>query len=121
ADDGSEIEEEDTVTDPGRRLRGQAATLERERALVDHAGEAVEDLEVDPLQLAEAPAGGGGRFPGEQGDDLAPMADGNGLHVGPLGRLAGDGRGADADLAEAPHPGAERPFHLVAGGAEHVV
>ena len=105
ADDGLGVEEQDAVADPGRLLGDQGAALERERALVEHAGEAVEDLEVDPLQLAEAPAGGGGGLPGEEGDDLAPVADGDGLHVGPLAGLADDGGVADADLADPPDPG----------------
>ena len=115
------VEADDAVADPGGLLGHEGVAGERERPVVHHAGEPVEELEVDTLQLAGAAAGHGGGVPGDEGDDLVPEADGDGLYVGPFRGAADDGGVAHADVAQPPHLGGQGPFHLVDDGAEHVV
>src|SRR5207302_9746199 len=81
---GALVEHDHAVADTRRLLGGDVLAQERELPVDDHAGEAVEDLHVDALELARAPADAEGRLPGEHGQELASEAHGDALHARPL-------------------------------------
>ena len=70
-DTGAGIEHENPVSDTGR-LRGDDLVQGIGKGtLDDHAGQPVEDLDVDPFELAGTPAYDEGRLPGQQTHQLA--------------------------------------------------
>ena len=89
-----------------------SSRVEREVAGRDHAGEAVEDVDVGALELAGLAAERRRRLPGEHPDHLAPAAHRDAQHPHPL-LQRGDGGLALDDLAEPEGPGHERPLLLV--------
>src|SRR5206468_711535 len=116
---GGGVEQEDAVADPRGLLAGDLFDRERELARRDHAGEAVEDLDVDALQLPRPATGRGRRRASEHTDQaLAPTTHGDALHPGPLAPVDADL--AVDDLAQLPRPGHDGPLALV-HDATHLV
>ena len=118
-----------TRPDASRRItpsptRGASSRLgvlrvEREVAGRDHAGEAVEDVDVGALELAGLATERRRRLPGEHPDHLAAAAHRDGEHPHPLLQRRDGGLALD-DLAEPERPGDERPLLLVDDGADPV-
>ena len=96
-----------------------SSRVEGEVAGRDHAGEAVEDVDVGALELAGLATERRRRLPGEHADHLAAAAHRDAQHPHPL-LERGDGGLALDDLAEPERPGDERPLLLVDDRADPV-
>ena len=103
----------------GASSRLDVLRVEREVAGRDHAGEAVEDVDVGALELAGLATERRRRLPGEHADHLAAAAHRDGQHPHPLLQRRDGGLPLD-DLAEPERPGDERPLLLVDDGADPV-
>ena len=114
------IEEDGAVTHAGRLLGLGVLGREREVAGSDHAGEAVEHLEVDLLEVAGLAGERRRRLAGEDGDHLVapPHRDGDHPHARPE-RLDVDL--ALDDLAQTEGSGDDGPLDLVDHLAHEVV
>ena len=92
---------------------------EREAALRDHAREAIEELQVLVLELAELTPDAGPRLPRHHGHDRVPAADGDALDVD-LFTAAEEAPGPLDDLAPAPRFAHERPGVVIDDRADQV-
>ena len=75
------VEDDHAVADAGRVLELVVVLAEREAALGDHAGEAVERREVELLELTELAPEGGAGLAGDDGHDRPRMPYRDALHV----------------------------------------
>ena len=106
------VEDEHAVAHARRLLGGDVLTQERELAVDDHAGETVEDVDVDALQLTRATPDGERRLTGQHGQQLAAEAHRDALAPGPFPPPAYAGLAID-DLSQAPGPAHQRALDLV--------
>src|SRR5207237_2128982 len=105
------VEQEHAVVYARRFLAGDLVDGERELTGGDHAGETVEDLDVDALQLTRPAADGRRRLPRQDPHKRVPAAHGDALHARPLAPV--DAQLAVDDLAQLPGPGHDGALELV--------
>ena len=119
-DPGGGVEAGHPVTDAGGLVGLGLLRPEGELAGDDHAGEAVEDLDVDPLEVARPAPHRRSRLPGEHAEQGVLPPNGDALHPRhlPCGSeldLAVD------DVAQAPGPGHQGPVEGVEDLADLVL
>ena len=83
-DPAGRVEQRARRRPPAAPRRCPPCPREGEVARGDHPGEAVEDVEVGPLELAVLAPDGRGRLPGQHADDLAVAAHRDAEHPHPL-------------------------------------
>ena len=114
------VDDDHTVADARRALHLDLVDVERKRAVGDHAGEAVEHVEVRALELARAPREGHRLFTRHDPDEAVGTAHRDDLHPHPVLRSERGGVAAD-DVARSPAPRVQGTFDFVDNGADEVL
>src|SRR5207302_8971755 len=117
---GGSVEQQHAVTDPRSLLGDDLLGRERELAVGDHAGEAVEDLDIDPFELARPPSDRRRRLPGQDPEERLPSAHRDALDPGPLAPARAAYLAVD-DLAQPPGTRHQGPLGLVDDASDLVL